>query len=245
MDEEKKDQNTKGEFIINEQIKEDPPNISEEHSHKHTHIENPTGESLKPREITTLLSNHPKKSKAHFYTSFMMYPVNVKFPDQDPDEDVIILVRRHIITNIPWMVLSFFFAITPPLIIPFLTTLFPFFQIAAGTQTALALSYNLFILGYILVNFSIWYFHASLVTNKRIIDVDLDNILTKHVSETRISLIQDVSYTQVGAIRSIFNYGDVFIQTAGPHPNIEFDKSPQPALIARIIGDLIHAVHKI
>lgn len=188
---------------------------------------------------TTTSHNHPH-SKAHFYTAYCEYPTNVTFPDQDPDEEIALFIRRHFVTNIPWIAISIIAIIFPPLILPLLISLFSFVKISIATQTAALFFYYLATFGYILVNFSIWYFHASLITSKRIIDMDLDNILSKHVAETRIDLVQDVSYTQIGAIRSVFNFGDVFIQTAGTLANIEFDKAPNPAMIAKILGDLIH-----
>ena len=79
----------------------------------------------------------------------------------------------------------------------------------------------------------------GLVTNKRIIDLNVYGILSKQFSETKIDLIEDVSYSQVGSIRSVFNYGDVHMQTAGTLSNFEFDRAPEPARITKIIGELI------
>ena len=50
--------------------------------------------------------------------------------------------------------------------------------------------------------------------------------------------IEDVTYKQSGFIRSLFNYGDVHVQTAGEEENIEYDRVPRPAKVAEIINDI-------
>lgn len=180
-----------------------------------------------------------KKSKATFYSSLCVYPTNVHFENQEEDEEIILLIRRDLITNVPWIALALFLALVPFIVSLFSDLITPFFHPSPATLLVILLFYYLVIFGFILVEFSIWYFTVGLVTNKRIIDLDLMGILSKHVSETKINLIEDVSYTQVGSIRSIFNYGDVLLQTAGTLTNFEFDRAPEPARIVRIIADRI------
>jgi len=71
------------------------------------------------------------------------------------------------------------------------------------------------------------------------VDVDVHGILIREITETRLELVEDISYKQIGFIPSLFDYGEVHIQTAGSQQNIEFDKAPNPAKIAEIIGDRI------
>jgi hypothetical protein len=51
--------------------------------------------------------------------------------------------------------------------------------------------------------------------------------------------VQDVSFAQVGAIRTFFDYGDVLVQTAGTLDNFIFESAPQPSNIVHITEDLI------
>jgi len=182
--------------------------------------------------------NVPIREKAHFYTSLSEYPQGVSFDAQDSDEEIILLLRRSFIINIPWMVFVALLAIIP-LLLPFLPIPFFFESISTLTYVILAVFYYLVLFGFSLVNFSLWYFHVGLVTNKRVIDVDLHGILSRHVAETRLSLVQDVSYKQVGFVRSLFHFGDVFVQTAGSQQNVEFDRVPRPMFVAQVIGDLL------
>ena len=180
-----------------------------------------------------------KKNKANFYSSLCLYPKNVKFENQEKDEEVILLVRRVLITNVPWIFTALVLIFIPPLIFIFSDLFTPFISVSPITILVLTLFFYLTVLGFIFVEFTLWYFNVGLITNKRIVDLDLHGILYKHVSETKLSLIEDVSYSKVGSIRAIFDYGDVFIQTAGTLINFEFIRVPQPARIVRIISDMI------
>lgn len=208
--------NLSGEFVLNQS----PKDITGA-------LESDVGEGL----------NH--KHKAKFYSSLCVNPKEVTFENQEAGEEIVLLVRRDLITNVPWIVTSFFLIFVPPLILMFSNLFTPFIQVSFQTLLVLILFYYLIIFGFILVEFTLWYFNVGLVTNKRIIDLDVSGILYKHASETKLNLIEDVSYSQVGSIRSIFNYGDIHMQTAGTLSNFEFDRAPEPAKIVRIIADMI------
>jgi membrane protein YdbS with pleckstrin-like domain len=71
------------------------------------------------------------------------------------------------------------------------------------------------------------------------VDVDWLNLLYKKLSTTQLGRIQDVTYKQGGLLDLFFDYGDVFIQTAGTEQNFEFEKVPQPQSVVRAIDELI------
>ena len=99
--------------------------------------------------------------------------------------------------------------------------------------------YYLIVATYWFINFISWYFNISLVTDKRVIDIDFSNLVYKDVAATKINLVQDVSFAQIGAIRTFFDYGDVLVQTAGTLDNFTFESAPQPENIVHIVEDLI------
>lgn len=173
------------------------------------------------------------------FSSFCLNPVGIHFQNQEGDEEIVFLVRRHFITNSPWILVSFIALLVPPILGPFLTSLFPFLDLTRTTQLLIVLFYYLIIFAFVLVNFTIWYFNVGFLTNKRVVDVDVHGILSKDISETRITEVVDVSYIQVGAIRHLFNYGDVVIQTEAIELKFEFYRVPHPAQIAKIISDKV------
>lgn len=176
--------------------------------------------------------------KPKFYTSFCYYPKGVKFQDQESDEEVILLVRQHFITNIPWILGLFLIGVVPPLLFLFVP-IFYLIPISSNLLFFATVFYYVILFSFAIMYFTIWYFNVGIVTNKRLIDVDVHNILIRILSEARLNTIQDITITQVGGIRSIFNYGDIDIQTQGFKQNIEFYRVPHPNFIRTLIGNLI------
>ena len=56
--------------------------------------------------------------------------------------------------------------------------------------------------------------------------------------DANIDKIQDVTYKMGGVIRTLFNYGDVMIQTASEVPNFDFLAVPYPDKVAKVLQDL-------
>ena len=219
------DNNSSGEFILDK--KTEPEKLTAE---KNTQD--------KTQEI-----KHAKKSP-HFFSSFCYMPHGVSFSTQQEDEEIILLIRRDFITNVPWIAAVFGMIALPFLVAPFFDFLFPFLSFSDSTLWYILFFYFLIIYGFLINRFSLWYFHVSFVTNIRIVDVDVHGILLREITETRLELVEDIGYKQIGFIPSLFDYGEVHIQTAGSQQNIEFDKAPNPAKIAEIIGDRIGGKNK-
>lgn len=187
-------------------------------------------------EITPPLQTFP--NNVHFYSSYSENPQGIEFEGEEENERILLLIRSAMITNLPWILAAILLLILPPILLPFA----PFIgqlTLSASVQGIIIAFYYLMVGGFILVEFSLWYFNAAFVTNTRLVDADVEGILYKNVSETKLDLIQDVSYTQIGAIRNLFNYGDIFVQTAGSMANFEVLKAPKPAQIVRLIQSLI------
>lgn len=202
----------------------------------------------------------PKKEKQHIrvvdsdsskpmfsLASFAMDPSGVSFANQGENEEIHLFLRKHFITNIPWIVMSILLFLLPPFVFPFLTPALPFaIHINANYGVVLLLFYYILVFGVvILTSFINWYFNVYIVTNQRVIDVDFVNILYREVSATRLNLIQDVTVKTGGVIRAIFNYGDVFIQTAGNEANFDFHAVPRAQEVAREIERLMEEARKI
>jgi hypothetical protein len=214
------DNTLKGEFILNGEKKE----------------EDKTEEAPK----TTKAIQTQKNSALHFYSSFCPNPDGISFAEQEESEEILLLLRRHFVTNIPWLAAAFLLSLLP-LLFPFFITFFPF-PLPSGYTVSLYIAfYYLLIFGFLIINFTLWYFQAGLITNMRVIDVDLSGILYRQISEAKNSNIEDVTYNQIGFIRSLFNYGNVLVQTAGAEENIEYDRVPRPSKVADIIGDISQA----
>lgn len=182
------------------------------------------------------LLDHP-----HLLYAFWENPTNITFEDQEKNEKLLLLLRRHFNSNLHWIFLSIILFLIPPLFIPFSSHLdiFSFLNLPTRFLIIFLMFYYLVIFTYAFVNFITWYFNVSLITDQRIIDVNFSDLVYKNVAETKLSLLQDTSYVQVGVLRSIFDYGDVFVQTAGTQDNFSFPAVPKPERVVRIIENLI------
>lgn len=167
-------------------------------------------------------------------SAYMVKP-KVHFETQEREEKVVLLLRRHAITNIRWILTATFLVI-----VPWLWSVFPFFAVLPQRfQMMLAIIWYLFIIAYILEHFLSWYYNVQIITDERIVDVDFHSLLYKEVSETKIENIQDVTFVMGGAPRALFNYGTVYIQTAGEKREFDFEDIPHPDRVAKILNELI------
>ncbi len=167
-------------------------------------------------------------------SSFTLYPKHANFFDKDPDEKVILIVRRHPITNIKWIVISVFM-----LILPFVLNGFSVFSfLPYKFYFAAILGWYLLTLAFVFENFLSWFFNVNIVTNKRVIDVDFVNLVYREVSDAEFGQIQDVTVKVGSVIRTLFDFGDIFIQTAAEIPEIEFEAIPHPDRVDKILREL-------
>ena len=180
-------------------------------------------------------------SHAHIFSSFCQNPIGISFKDQEEDEKIILFLRRHFITNVPWIFITLILIIIP-IAFTILNSKLSIINLAnfpTSFVVLLTLFYYLIVFAYAFINFITWYFNISIVTQKRVIDIDFSNLVYKNVAATTLGLVQDASYTQIGVIRSVFDYGDVLVQTAGTLDNFDFTAVPHPEKVIKIIEDLI------
>lgn len=171
---------------------------------------------------------------------FFVSPVGVSFETQAQGETIAILMRRHFITNLSWILLGVFLVLLPPLLFSgaFGFTLKDLINLSPQTITALILTWYLLTFGYLFEQFMVWYFNLYILTNRRVVDVDFYHLLYKAISAADLEDIEDVTFRMGGLMQAIFNYGDIEIQTAGTVNQFEFHSVPQPALVQKKILEL-------
>ncbi len=195
-------------------------------------------------QAPTLSIQMPPVSSASPFSAYYEHPGNVSFQTQEDDEEILLFLRRHLITNFPWILTSLILMLFPLLfllinsLLPFVD-LFPGFSLSANYWILITLFYYLVVLAFIFARFIDWFYNVSIVTQKRVVDIDYSNLISHDIAITKVNLIEDVRYTQMGFVQSLFNYGDVYVQTAGKHQNFDFIKIPKPARATTIIEDLI------
>ncbi len=166
------------------------------------------------------------------------------FPERKEYEVLKFLLRRHIITFVPKIILFVILLGVPLFLGWFLNMIFPDLLVGPAASVVVTLStstFYLFTLVFFLTQFNDYFLDVWIVTNERIIDIEIRGLFSRTVSETRFYRVQDVTSEMKGFFATIFNYGNVYIQTAGSMERFIFRNIPRPVFIAEEIMKLIEA----
>lgn len=173
-------------------------------------------------------------SKGSVFSSYCSNPKNVNFYHKDSQEKILLLLRRHQITNIPWIFIAFLM-----LIAPFFFPLLSFTEMIPWEfKLVFAIVWYMITIAFIMEEFLGWFYHVNIVTDERIIEVDFVNLIYREITDANIDQIQDVTVEMGGVWRTLFKFGDVVIQTAGEVPRIRFEAVPDPDNVAKVLREL-------
>ena len=85
--------------------------------------------------------------------------------------------------------------------------------------------------------FFIWTFDSLVVTNYRIFDITQTSIFNKNVTEINLRDIKSISFTKNGIIKTVFNFGDLKIETENAETNLEINNIKDPFDIQQLINE--------
>jgi uncharacterized membrane protein YdbT with pleckstrin-like domain len=163
-----------------------------------------------------------------------------KFIDQKDYEKIVYFLRRDTIVFIQQALLFVFL-----LAIPF--GLYYFAQISFPTLLENSIVYPLLVILMSVYFLTVWlvlftsfidyYLDFWIVTNDRIINVE-QHLFARTISELDLYKIQDVTGESTGFLQTIFNFGNVYVQTAGKVERFIFEQVPNPREVARKIIEL-------
>ncbi len=115
------------------------------------------------------------------------------------------------------------------------------------TQIIIVLGGSIYALSVWLFLFSAfldYYLDLWIVTNDRIMNVEQHGLFGRTISELDLSNIQDVTSEIKGIIATVFNYGDVHIQTAAEEKRFVFEQIPNPHVVRQAILDMVEEDRK-
>jgi membrane protein YdbS with pleckstrin-like domain len=163
-------------------------------------------------------------------------------PHAKRDEEIIFLLRRdHIILlrTIAWYLLLL---LVPFFIRVLLVNYNPDFllnEIRSVVLTLIAFGYYLFVWLFFYRAWLDYYLDVWVVTNHRILNIELQGLFNRVVAEQKLFRVQDVTTEQKGFLAHFFHYGNVHIQTAGTKERFVFEEVSQPNRVARQISQLV------
>ncbi|PIR61833.1 MAG: hypothetical protein COU66_01630 [Candidatus Pacebacteria bacterium CG10_big_fil_rev_8_21_14_0_10_44_11] len=169
------------------------------------------------------------------FQAFAAKPFRTFFSSQHSQETIIVVLRKHPLTQVKWLVIAIVLAL-----VPFLFNGISILSFLPGTyQFAGAIIWYLLLTGFIMESFLTWFFNVYIITDERIIDVDFLSLIYRNISTAKIDNIEDVTATTGGAVRGIFDFGTVQIQTAAEKREFEFEDVPHPNRVTKLINELI------
>lgn len=173
-------------------------------------------------------------------TAFAFNPERVRFETQEKEEQVVLFLRQHVVVLVPSLLLIVVLLIAPPILLPLILGYVQFPVVIPPQYFVVGLAFwYVMTFGVTITSFLRWFFNIYIVTDRRIVDIDFLHLLYKEFSEARLDKIQDISFRSGGIVATLFNYGDVFVETAGETPNFDFLAVPMPSRVIEAIGELL------
>lgn len=165
------------------------------------------------------------------------------FPGQKPDEQVKLLVRPHWLVMLRPIAAILFLAIIPIVALVVLSAgaveLFSGVGLAVTAVTVPA--YYLSLITWLFIAWVDYYLDVGIVTDHRIIDIDQRGLFRRNVAELDCRMVQDINADKTGILQTLFNFGDVIVQTAGETPNFSFHAIPRPEQMVDRIQEVVQA----
>lgn len=152
------------------------------------------------------------------------------FRGQHEGEEVIRVIHRHWFNLLSHFLAVIAFAILIAMSFLSLPVIFPE-TLDPDNYRAFSFVQNTLLMFVWLYTFLIWidyYFDVWIVTTERIINIEQRGLFVRHMSELNLAQVQDVTTEVKGIIPTIFNYGDVYIQTAAETERFVFRQIGDP-----------------
>jgi len=165
-----------------------------------------------------------------------------------PSEVTLLKLRRHPIVFL-WDIAVLLFLLILPVVIVFFINNTNAVQLPDDGITPViiilgASIYYLYITLFIFYEFFIFFLDRWIVTNQHIIDIEQKTVFNRVVAKLELERVQDVTAETKGFMQTLFNYGDVYIQTAGERERFVFKDVPAPQFVADIIIKTLDTIQK-
>jgi len=152
------------------------------------------------------------------------------FESQQDDEDIILLIRRHYMALLPVIAVS-----TLVYIVGFIAV---FVLPAVAPALVSGYTYHIYVLIvsilflfntiYLFNNWVLHYLHVAILTSEHFVEINQTGLFARKISEMALEKVQDVTASQKGLVHTMFNLGEVEVQTAGEAPNFVIQFVPDP-----------------
>ena len=225
--------------------------VSQSHDHSrglhahHTHEEETTTKPAHAHDqwwttvIDKVLSDVGETKGARLWSSYCVRP-SMRFVTQQDDEEIVLLLRAHPITNIGWILL-----VLAMLLLPVVVGMSGIIAgLPAGFLFVGRLTWYLVTLMFAFEKYLYWHYSVFIITNERLVDIDFENLMWRVVTYANLNHIEEPAMVTGGFVRSIFQYGDVYVTTASEQPSVEALAVPWPEKVVDIVSRLSEELEK-
>lgn len=157
------------------------------------------------------------------------------------DESIFVFARPYILAFLPWLTIGICLVLAGVFFATFVPSAFP--ELVSNPYdyniyVVIVSAYFLLIIPFFTVGFIDYYYDLLIVTDRRMLDIDQNSLFSRNISELALEQVEDVSSPTTGILQTLFDYGDVVVQTAGAKEKFTFKGVARPRQITNIILDL-------
>lgn len=207
-------------------------------------VSNGTVGNISPLHSKSFMGRISDAVGVHPLAQFRAFPADVEFIGQDTNEQIVLVVRQHVVM----FVKPFLITIGLVLVMILSIILTSEFLLEPGQVLYLSIGVALFcILLSITVLFSAfirWFYTVSVITTQRVVDMDFNNLIHHTFVEAQLEKIERVFHESTTLWSSVFDYGNVFVQTAGMSKPLSLMNITRPRDISDTIYDLLELKQK-
>lgn len=165
------------------------------------------------------------------------------FEGKRDDEDVEMFLYSHWIIMVI-KTLSYFVMTAVPIIAVFFYSIELKEKNLLGGAILLIIAYGMIIWSMYFYEVMIYLLDTWIVTNQRVIDIIQKGFFYRTVAELDLTKVQDISVRTSGIIQTIFDFGDVEIQSAGALNKFKFSQVAKPQIVKDKIMKLVSEAKK-
>ncbi|MBI4092940.1 MAG: PH domain-containing protein [Candidatus Kerfeldbacteria bacterium] len=161
---------------------------------------------------------------------------HVDFPGMHPDEQILLLRRKHWSVVAHKLLRYLGLALVPPLVFLALNLFGVRYEIDADNLSGvlLALGLSIYLLVLWMMFFHDWldyYLDALIVTTERIVRIEQRGLFNRVVADLTLDRVQDVTVETKGFVQTFLHYGSLHIQSAAERERFVFSDIPEPELV--------------
>jgi uncharacterized membrane protein YdbT with pleckstrin-like domain len=150
----------------------------------------------------------------------------------DPSEHIIRVVHRHWFDLMPVLVSSFFLVASLPVIAISYARASKDVPISVDFVGLIMVVILILAVSILMLGIFVYRQNYLVLTNMHLIQVEQIGIFNRRVSQLSLARLQDVSGKRVGIMATLFDFGNMEVQSAGEHEKFIFRNAPSPNELA-------------